>query len=566
MTSDINLNKTSYWEHNLKTGGLPLSNIATLTNNNNNNSQTPNINMSPPILKVNNNQQINTTKQPSKLSHKIKHDLEKIINKTSFKPMMFEQEVKKVIQNNQNNIKPNTTLKRRKNESTSNENSDIENEIWEKQNKKKTIKTNKKIQQTTSYIDENRYSSLESMNIDNEEETSIINDEPNPQSKKINERPPPLYLPEYKDMKTMIQVINSLSLENNFTVNEEGKTNLVIHARNINDFKTIKNKLIELKIKFFTYTPRSEKPINVILKGIKGGFTIDEIETALKKEKLDDVKIIKINKYTINKNDPDNYHILVQISNNSNKRQLTSLSLLLNQRIYWENLRPKAITQCTKCQRVNHTSKNCHLDYRCVKCANYHEAGKCTITNTDCRELLTCANCKAKGHPATYSGCPYIKAAKALKEEAKLLQKTIDKTNVNNEEKTKIRKEYQKNKTKTVNILQSYASITKQQTQNKEQENNTQKPTIILHDHNYQLDHQHQINNQHFHQQQTEIQQQAEQQPIWVTTILEQMQNMTNSINQNMTNLASQVHRNSEDISTLKRQLEEINIKFSNGK
>lgn len=64
---------------------------------------------------------------------------------------------------------------------------------------------------------------------------------------------------------------------------------------------------------------------------------------------------------------------------------------------------------------MGHSSTNCHLSKRCVKCAGNHPHGECTLDKVEPRDKLTCVNCGEQGHPASYMGCPYLKIAQDLK-------------------------------------------------------------------------------------------------------------------------------------------------------
>lgn len=45
-----------------------------------------------------------------------------------------------------------------------------------------------------------------------------------------------------------------------------------------------------------------------------------------------------------------------------------------------------------------------------MKRSHTHEPGKCEIAVGSGKENLKCANCGNAGHPASYRGCPYLKA------------------------------------------------------------------------------------------------------------------------------------------------------------
>lgn len=82
--------------------------------------------------------------------------------------------------------------------------------------------------------------------------------------------------------------------------------------------------------------------------------------------------------------------------------------------VSWGTLKKKGVFQYRNCQRIGHASSNCSLDFRCVKCDESHEPGKCTISTKTDTTNLKCANCGQNGHPASYKGCSYLKIHKNL--------------------------------------------------------------------------------------------------------------------------------------------------------
>ncbi|GIY22672.1 hypothetical protein CEXT_41551 [Caerostris extrusa] len=52
-----------------------------------------------------------------------------------------------------------------------------------------------------------------------------------------------------------------------------------------------------------------------------------------------------------------------------------------------------------------HSSINCKLPIKCVKCAGHHLTKDCSITERT--ETPVCANCHGS-HPASYRGCPKL--------------------------------------------------------------------------------------------------------------------------------------------------------------
>ena len=71
--------------------------------------------------------------------------------------------------------------------------------------------------------------------------------------------------------------------------------------------------------------------------------------------------------------------------------------------------------QCYNCQRVGHSSANCNLGYRCVKCTGDHEPGNCPrkAGSNEINEPPSCVNWNEQ-HPANFRGCPYLKLAQRV--------------------------------------------------------------------------------------------------------------------------------------------------------
>ena len=177
--------------------------------------------------------------------------------------------------------------------------------------------------------------------------------------------------------------------------------------------------------------PQNLKPKSIILKGIRGNFNIEDIKQEIVDLNILELEITNLSKFVFDKTHPESYHNLLQVLHNSKTRELFKIKTIAFQRVRWEHLRRPIIFQCRKCQRLGHTSKNCFLQYRCVKCANNHESGRCPISKEDDRTQLKCANCGQEGHPASYKGCPYIKFAMEQKKMVKTakVQSTLQSIN-----------------------------------------------------------------------------------------------------------------------------------------
>ena len=232
-------------------------------------------------------------------------------------------------------------------------------------------------------------------------------------------RQPPVYTIS-TNINSLINTITATDTpKSTFLIKEISKENHIIYTQSAVHYKAITDVLLEKKIQYFTYTPKELKPKSILLKGIRGNFDIEEIKQEILNLNTPGIEITNLSKFVFDKSQPDKFHHLLQLSHNSNTKELFKIKTIAFQRVRWEHLRRPAIFQCRKCQRLGHASKNCFLQYRCVKCANTHEPGKCPITKENDRLQLKCANCGQEGHPASYKGCPYIKFAMDQKKQSK---------------------------------------------------------------------------------------------------------------------------------------------------
>ena len=73
--------------------------------------------------------------------------------------------------------------------------------------------------------------------------------------------------------------------------------------------------------------------------------------------------------------------------------------------VQWEVMKKsnKRITQCYRCQKWGHTSANCGLPPRCVKCSSTHDQGDCPKVTSE--SVVSCCNCGGN-HSANFRGCP----------------------------------------------------------------------------------------------------------------------------------------------------------------
>jgi hypothetical protein len=218
---------------------------------------------------------------------------------------------------------------------------------------------------------------------------------------KLTSKPPK---PIYVSSTSFVGVKNSLM---SLTVKKAPDFKIVgkqikILAHTKEDKKLIQEKLAQTKQLHYTFTEPEDRHLQFVLYGHHTNDT-EELKQELVTSKIPASKVTKINRST------DSPVFLVSFEKNSevNLRVLQNNHDKLNNLIIrWAKFQPnqRRPTQCHRCQRFGHAANNCALPFRCVKCLDSHEPGKCARTTRE--GAASCVNCQAEGHASNSTSCP----------------------------------------------------------------------------------------------------------------------------------------------------------------
>ncbi|GFU78952.1 nucleic-acid-binding protein from transposon X-element [Trichonephila clavipes] len=160
------------------------------------------------------------------------------------------------------------------------------------------------------------------------------------------------------------------------------------------------NKLLEdLKYPFYTFTPKHERPIKVVIKGLPRSTKTAEIHSDL----LDlGFTLNKVTQLTGNITKQLLLVFIISLPRNTFNENIFHLKTLGYLSITVEGFESRGIIQCFQCNQFNHTAEHCHLTPKCLKCGEKHQTRDCQIKKLD---TPFCINCQAYGHMANYSKC-----------------------------------------------------------------------------------------------------------------------------------------------------------------
>lgn len=172
-----------------------------------------------------------------------------------------------------------------------------------------------------------------------------------------------------------------------------------LQLSNLDDYKKIKEEILEKKCKFFTYDEVKKDIRKIVLSGLPS-LSPDEVKTAL----IDEAKIevIDIKAMHLRKQRYDQQGLFLITIDKSNLEALLNLKYLLHTVVYFRKYiqTRNGPIQCTKCFLHGHGEKNCHLQIRCPNCGEEHDINDCTLP----KESPKCCNCSGS-HAATFKQC-----------------------------------------------------------------------------------------------------------------------------------------------------------------
>ena len=113
------------------------------------------------------------------------------------------------------------------------------------------------------------------------EATQFRNQDSLPSETKRKAKPPPNLIGN-KELKFLVKLLADNKVGKNvFYIKELDKENITLFTAIIELFNNVKEILTTNNIYYCTYTPKHLKPKNLVLKGVRGDYTADEINSEI---------------------------------------------------------------------------------------------------------------------------------------------------------------------------------------------------------------------------------------------------------------------------------------------
>lgn len=184
-----------------------------------------------------------------------------------------------------------------------------------------------------------------------------------------------------------------------FHLKYRGKGKLAVICHSSTAHQALKEGLLKENVNFLTYSRKDEKTPKLVIRGIPSTVCEDlPAELASMGFKDSKVSVMKT------KSPVDCPPLLVKLAPGSDAKKFRQIKFILDCVVSIVRYRPNRTlgTQCFRCQAFGHSSKNCNMPPRCIKCTNQHAVGECPKKTRN--EPAKCVNCN-ENHPANYREC-----------------------------------------------------------------------------------------------------------------------------------------------------------------
>ncbi|GFV15080.1 nucleic-acid-binding protein from transposon X-element [Trichonephila clavipes] len=203
---------------------------------------------------------------------------------------------------------------------------------------------------------------------------------------------------------------------------------LKILASTADEHREITAFLKEKGEEFHAIDPIEVRPQKIVIKGLPISTDINAIRDDLTERGFN---VIKVAQLTRSKSKFKLPIFLVELKKLPGSPDIFQLETccFLTVKIDSFNRRPGA-TQCYNCNLFHHSSSNCNIKTRCLKCGEPHKTGDCPIKTKI--ENPKCINCQQTGHLANSHRCPKFPKPKPKKGEASQNRNSKKENNNNN--------------------------------------------------------------------------------------------------------------------------------------
>jgi hypothetical protein len=227
-------------------------------------------------------------------------------------------------------------------------------------------------------------------------------------------RPPPIVLTSTVNLIQLQKQLKGVAKDSfEFRITRNG-TRVV--TKDMVDYQAVKHYFDNQSLPYFTFSPKSQKPIKAVIRHLPHNTPAEDIAEGLGDIGFDVISVKQMSSVRRSPEGPTNITLplfLVTLPRTTKSSELFKLSSLCHISIRVEAYKSQnSLTQCFNCQKFGHVWANCKQPPRCLWCGGGH-------LHKDCPEkgntpsTPACCNCQLsdgeKAHSGYYRGCKHAR-------------------------------------------------------------------------------------------------------------------------------------------------------------
>ncbi|GFV28276.1 uncharacterized protein TNCV_2221111 [Trichonephila clavipes] len=169
---------------------------------------------------------------------------------------------------------------------------------------------------------------------------------------------------------------------------------LKIFCKSSDEHRIVTEYLKEISEEFYVIDPPDSRPLKIVIKGLPISTEIGEIQEDLTSQGF---SVEKVAQLTRSKTKSPLPIFMVELEKKPDSPDIFKMKkcCCLTVQVDAFNRRP-GVSQCYNCNLFNHSSKNCFMRTRCLKCGESHRTNECPIKERI--QNPVCINCNKTGH------------------------------------------------------------------------------------------------------------------------------------------------------------------------
>jgi hypothetical protein len=251
---------------------------------------------------------------------------------------------------------------------------------------------------------------METQKEENESETAEVD------KQRTTGRPPPIVLTTAINLIHLQTKLKELVKGNFEFRNTKSGTRII--SREMSDYSVIRTYFDSKGLNYYTFYPKSEKPIKAVIRHLPTDTPAEDISNGLVDLGFDVVSVKQMTSTRSSEGERVQVNLplfLITLIRNTKSPEIFRLNNLCHIAIKVEAYRAQnSLTQCYNCQQFGHIWANCRQPPRCMWCGGGHLHKDCPEKENNENSVPNCCNCSLKEgerpHPSNYRGCSHAKA------------------------------------------------------------------------------------------------------------------------------------------------------------